>query len=108
MAQVTLSGSNSINVARVDVTNLPGRVKAICYEHALNLLDGTPAADEQTWAYDVLSGNEFGLDSIVLALAVQGNPATIDGIVGATDATIRTNFDLIIGRCIDAWVNHNP
>jgi len=108
MAEITLTGSNSDNVAGLISTNFLARVRAISYEHALNLLDGTPTAEQTAWANDVLGGEPFGLESIAMSTAVQGNPASIEDIDQATDALIRSVFDLVIARCITAWVSHNP
>lgn len=90
MAQVTLSNSNSkVVVAIANNSGFRNRVKALVFEHALNLRDGTPSANE---------------GAISHALIVNADPAAATLADSATDAQVRANFDAVISRCIDAWV----
>ena len=117
MAQITLSGSNSKIVATISENEgFINRVASLCYEHALNLIDaGTPTANEQKWSDAVLGGplkGDFAADAnireISRMIAVQADTSDPNLADTATDAQIRTNFDLIITRAIDAWVVRNP
>lgn len=118
MAQITLSDSNSKIVRSIaDNDGFIARVGALTLEHALNLTDTgeTPSASELKWAQAVMGGQgnvEFStqpsfrdISRMLVVGANTNNPALADT---ATDAQVRTAFDAVIDRHINAWVARNP
>ncbi len=113
MAQITLTQSRSKNVAGIaDNDGYMNRIRALIFEHALNLQDGTPVGDDDTWSKQVLGGDESDLNGIVRSLgwavAVQANPDSITIADTADDAGFRLHFDAVIDRHIEGWVAEHP